>query len=189
MIHATVFFRQKWAVVMLDSSAACTIGNSLAMFNFWYIIELTDCYWTKCTYNTFIVNSNSSCHRPYFSLSVAYLSAPSSFDGVILHWRTPKVMTPLVLDLSGFVSRSIELGVNAQLMNETTRTAMGYMLGEDGQVVHISVPFGASGGYSMYVVQDTIQEVCARQTSNQCCVFFAKEKERKSIFCDVFCRA
>ncbi len=98
-------------------------------------------------------------------------------------------MTPLVLDLSGFVSRSIELGVNAQLMNETTRTAMGYMLGEDGQVVHISVPFGASGGYSMYVVQDTIQEVCARQTSNQCCVFFAKEKERKSIFCDVFCRA
>ncbi|XP_058611390.1 uncharacterized protein LOC131526824 isoform X2 [Onychostoma macrolepis] len=107
VIHATVFFRQKWAVVMLDLSAACTI-------------------------------------------------APSSFDGVILHWRTPKVMTPMVLDLSGFVSRSIELGVDAQLMDETTRTAMGYMLGEDGQVVHVSVPFGAPGGYRMSVVDNNV---------------------------------
>ncbi len=67
-------------------------------------------------------------------------------------------MTPLVLDLSGFVSRSIELGVDARLMDETTRTAMGYMLGEDGQVMHVSVPFGAPGGYRM---------VFGRQTSNQ----------------------
>lgn len=34
VIHATVFFRCKWAVVMLDTSAACTIGNSLGIFNF-----------------------------------------------------------------------------------------------------------------------------------------------------------
>lgn len=28
VIHMAVFFRQKWAVVMLDTSAACTIGNT-----------------------------------------------------------------------------------------------------------------------------------------------------------------
>uniref|UniRef100_A0A673MC89 Uncharacterized LOC107718405 n=1 Tax=Sinocyclocheilus rhinocerous TaxID=307959 RepID=A0A673MC89_9TELE len=106
VIHATVFFRQKWAVVMLDT--------------------------------------------------VAYLSAPSSFDGVILHWRTPKVMTPLVQDFPGFVSRSIELGVDARLLDEATRKAMGYVLGEDGQVVQVSVPFGAPGGYIMSLVENNV---------------------------------
>ncbi|XP_050994002.1 uncharacterized protein LOC127182646 isoform X2 [Labeo rohita] len=105
VIQATVFFRQKWAVVMLDTSAACTI-------------------------------------------------APSSFNGVTLHWRTPKVMTPLVQDPSGFVSRSIELGVDGQLLNEATRKAMGYILADDGQVVHVSVPFGAPGGYRMSIVEN-----------------------------------
>ncbi|XP_026089450.1 uncharacterized protein LOC113063351 isoform X1 [Carassius auratus] len=107
VIHATVFFRKKWAVVMLDTSAACTI-------------------------------------------------APSSFDGVILHWRTPKFMSPLVQDFSKFVSRSIELGVHAQLLDEATRKTMGYVLGEDGQVVHISVPFGAPGGYRMSLVENNV---------------------------------
>ncbi|XP_016358980.1 uncharacterized protein LOC107701484 isoform X2 [Sinocyclocheilus anshuiensis] len=107
VIHATVFFRQKWAVVMLDTSAACTI-------------------------------------------------APSSFDGVILHWRTPKVMTTLVQDFPGFVSRSIELGVDARLLDEATRKAMGYVLGEDGQVVQVSVPFGAPGGYRMSLVENNV---------------------------------
>ncbi|XP_043092599.1 uncharacterized protein LOC122342663 [Puntigrus tetrazona] len=107
VINATVFFRQKWAVVMLDSSAACTI-------------------------------------------------APSSFDGSNLHWTTPKVMSPLVQDPSGFVSRSIELGVDAQLMDETSRKAMGYTLEEDGQVVRVSVPFGAPGGYRMSVVENNV---------------------------------
>ncbi|KAK2883503.1 hypothetical protein Q8A67_017140 [Cirrhinus molitorella] len=107
VIQATVFFRQKWAVVMLDTSAACTI-------------------------------------------------APSSFDGVTLHWRTPKVMTPLVQDPSGFVSRSIELGVDAQLLDEATRKAIGYILGEDRHVVYISVPFGAPGGYRMSLVENNI---------------------------------
>lgn len=91
-----------------------------------------------------------------------------------MHWKTPKVMTPLVLDLSGFVSRSIELGVDARLMDETARTAMGYMLGEDGQVVHVSVPFGAPGGYRM---------VFARQTSNQCCIFFQNRKTINILCC------
>uniref|UniRef100_A0A8C2GU16 ZP domain-containing protein n=1 Tax=Cyprinus carpio TaxID=7962 RepID=A0A8C2GU16_CYPCA len=107
VIHATVFFRRKWAVVMLDTSAACTI-------------------------------------------------APSSFDGVILHWRTPKVMTPLVQDFSRFVSRSIELGAHAQLLDEATRKTMGYVLGEDGQVVHVSMPFGAPGGYRMSLVENNV---------------------------------
>lgn len=74
-------------------------------------------------------------------------------------------MTPLVQDPSGFVSRSIELGVDGQLLNEATRKAMGYILADDGQVVHVSVPFGAPGGYRM---------VCTGQTSNQCCVIFQK---------------
>lgn len=79
-----------------------------------------------------------------------------------MHWRTPKVMTPLVQDFSRFVSRSIELGAHAQLLDEATRKTMGYVLGEDGQVVHVSVPFGAPGGYRM---------VCTGQTNNKCCVF------------------
>ncbi|XP_051730744.1 uncharacterized protein LOC127502161 [Ctenopharyngodon idella] len=107
VIHATVFFRCKWAVVMLDTSAACTI-------------------------------------------------APSSFDGVTLHWRTPKVMTPLVQDPSGFVSKSIKLGVDAQLLDEASRKDMGYVLGEDGQVVHVSVPFGAPGGYRKSLVENNV---------------------------------
>lgn len=56
-------------------------------------------------------------------------------------------MTPLVQDPSGFVSKSIKLGVDAQLLDEATRKYMGYILEEDGQVVHVSVPFGAPGGY------------------------------------------
>lgn len=56
-------------------------------------------------------------------------------------------MTPLVQDPSGFVSKSIKLGVDAQLLDEASRKDMGYVLGEDGQVVHVSVPFGAPGGY------------------------------------------
>lgn len=56
-------------------------------------------------------------------------------------------MRPLVQDRSGFVSKNIELGVEAQLLDEATRSIMGYILAEDGNVVYASVPFAAPGGY------------------------------------------
>ncbi len=88
-------------------------------------------------------------------------------------------MTPLVLDLSGFVSRSIELGVDARLMDETTRTAMGYMLGEDGQVMHVSVPFGAPGGYRMVF----------EKTNTNVAYFFQNRKKENQYFVLFCCRA
>lgn len=123
------------------------------------------------------IHRRSSFHRSYFSLSPASLSAPSSFDGVILHWRTPKVMTPLVQDPTGFVSKSIKLGVDAQLLDEATRKYMGYILGEDGQVVYVSVPFGAPGGYRKVCTGLVINVVylCKKNKSINSSVLFVAE--------------
>lgn len=81
-----------------------------------------------------------------FSLPI-HLPGPSTSDGESLHWRTPKLISPLVQDRSGFISKNIELGVEAQLLDEATWSGMGYRLVEDENVLYASVPFAAPGGY------------------------------------------
>ncbi|KAI1898827.1 hypothetical protein AGOR_G00076360 [Albula goreensis] len=105
VVHATVFFRQMWMVVMIDLTLACTS-------NF------------------------------------------GSFDGERLHWNTPVVLTPLIYDLSGFVSESIRLGANAELLDESTRNDWGYKLDVNGGTVWISIPYSAKGGHRMSFVRN-----------------------------------
>ncbi|KAJ8274853.1 hypothetical protein COCON_G00094780 [Conger conger] len=104
-IHATVFFRQKWRVKMMDLAAVCT-------FN------------------------------------------PSGFDAETwrVYWEIPTVMAPLVYNRSEFASKQVGMGVEGQLLNENTWRARGYLMDFSGPMTHLSVPFGAEGGYRRSLV-------------------------------------
>ncbi|KAJ8416656.1 hypothetical protein AAFF_G00325340 [Aldrovandia affinis] len=109
VIHATVFFRQKWMVVVMDLTAACTSN-----LGFW------------------------------------------SFGGERLVWETPKVMTPLIYNHSGFASAHIRLGVDAWLLDESTMTDWGYTLDVSEDLVSIGIPYAAKGGYRLSFVQHNL---------------------------------
>ena len=56
-------------------------------------------------------------------------------------------MAPLVYDRSQFVSKQVGMGVEGQLLEENTWRARGYLIDFSGPMTHLSVPFGAEGGY------------------------------------------
>lgn len=55
-------------------------------------------------------------------------------------------MSPLVGEEVAFQSKSIRLGVDGMLLEESTAAARGLSVVQDGQKVRIGVPFGAEGG-------------------------------------------
>lgn len=56
-------------------------------------------------------------------------------------------MTPLVGEGAGFESRSLSLGVEGLLLDESTTAARGFSVVQHGHLIQIGVPFGAEGGY------------------------------------------
>ncbi|XP_069042680.1 uncharacterized protein [Lepisosteus oculatus] len=97
-IDATIFFQQKWMLILIDVSAACT-------------------------------------------------KDPGTFDGTYLIWSTPRIMLPLVQDPSSFEDKSIGMGLGGQLLNSSTMNQRGYKLQLVKQLMQISIPYGAVGGY------------------------------------------
>ncbi|KAF4111382.1 zona pellucida protein AX 4 isoform X2 [Onychostoma macrolepis] len=92
-----------------------------------------------------------------------------TFDGYRLHWRTPAVMTPLVVGPSELRSEYIGMGVDGEVVDEQAATDRGYSvtIGED--TVDSSIPFAAEGGIrksfvtgnvynELYTVQLTYQQ-------------------------------
>lgn len=56
-------------------------------------------------------------------------------------------MSPLAGEGVELHSRSHRLGVDGVLLSESDAAARGFSLGQQGELTHITVPFGAEGGY------------------------------------------
>lgn len=85
-----------------------------------------------------------------FSADTVFLNSISdsgSFDGGWLLWDVPQVVSPLVGEGAGFESRSLRLGVEGVLLDESTIAARGFSMVQRGHLIQIGVPFGAEGGY------------------------------------------
>lgn len=76
-----------------------------------------------------------------------------SFEGSWLLWDVPQVFAPLVGEEVGFQSKSIRLGVDGVLLDESMTAARGLTMVQHGQKIRIGVPFGAEGGYRKVRVQ------------------------------------
>ncbi|XP_056598711.1 zona pellucida protein AX 4 [Triplophysa dalaica] len=107
VIHATVFFRQGWTVVIVDLVAACSMDKG-------------------------------------------------SFDGNRLHWRTPAVMTPLLIGPSDMMSEYISIGVDGQVINEQAAKDRGYAVTVNEETVDSSIPFAAEGGVRKSFLMDNV---------------------------------
>uniref|UniRef100_A0A3Q3XC92 ZP domain-containing protein n=1 Tax=Mola mola TaxID=94237 RepID=A0A3Q3XC92_MOLML len=87
-------------------------------------------------------------------------SDSGSFDGGWLLWDVPQVVSPLVGEGAGFESRSLRLGVEGVLLDESTIAARGFSMVQRGHLIQIGVPFGAEGGYrKSLVVNNTYKEM------------------------------
>uniref|UniRef100_A0A3P8ZLR7 ZP domain-containing protein n=1 Tax=Esox lucius TaxID=8010 RepID=A0A3P8ZLR7_ESOLU len=91
-------------------------------------------------------------------ISLACTKNPGSFDGARLLWDIPRMITPLVNNSFGFESRQINVGVENQLLDESTVRARGYTLKVEGPMVQMGVPFGAEGGYTKSLVIDNVYQ-------------------------------
>lgn len=69
-----------------------------------------------------------------------------AFKGSWLLWEVPQVIGPLVGEDVRFQSRSIRLGVEGVLLDDSMAAARGLSVVQHGQKVQIGVPFGAEGG-------------------------------------------
>lgn len=79
--------------------------------------------------------------------SIDPTSDSGSFDGARLLWDVPQFVRPLVGEGAGFESRSISLGVEGLLLDESTAAARGFSVVQKRHLLQIGVPFGAEGGY------------------------------------------
>nr|XP_055053904.1 zona pellucida protein AX 4 [Misgurnus anguillicaudatus] len=79
-----------------------------------------------------------------------------SFDGYRLHWRTPAVLTPLVVGPSELRTEYIGMGVDGQLLDDQTATDRGYAVTVSDETVDSSIPYGAEGGVRKSFVMDNV---------------------------------
>ncbi|XP_074416275.1 LOW QUALITY PROTEIN: uncharacterized protein LOC107738014 [Sinocyclocheilus rhinocerous] len=97
-----------------------------------------------------------------------------SFDGYRLHWRTPAVMTPLVVGPSELRSEYIGIGVDGEVVDEQAAIDRGYSVTVAEETVESSIPFAAEGGIrksfvmenvynELYMVQLTYQQMLVDQ--------------------------
>ncbi|KAJ8254795.1 hypothetical protein GJAV_G00197430 [Gymnothorax javanicus] len=92
-------------------------------------------------------------------LTGACTSNLGSFHGDRLRWETPMVMSPLMLDQSGFVSWHIRVGVDGVLLDESLIKQWGYVVAIGGDRVSIDIPYSAKGGRRWsFVQQNTYHE-------------------------------
>ncbi|XP_075872619.1 uncharacterized protein LOC142882039 [Nelusetta ayraudi] len=90
------------------------------------------------------------------SMACAINSDPGYFDGTQLRWNIPRVMSPLAGEGVELHSRSHRLGVDGLLLSEGDAAARGFSLGQQGELTHITVPFGAEGGFRNGSVVDQV---------------------------------
>ncbi|XP_050969724.1 zona pellucida protein AX 4 isoform X2 [Labeo rohita] len=79
-----------------------------------------------------------------------------SFDGYRLHWRTPAVMTPLVVGPSELRSEYIGMGVDGEVVDEQAATDRGYSVTVSEETVDSSIPYAAEGGIRKSFVMDNV---------------------------------
>ncbi|KAL1271680.1 hypothetical protein QQF64_030696 [Cirrhinus molitorella] len=79
-----------------------------------------------------------------------------SFDGYRLHWRTPAVMTPLVVGPSELRSEYIGMGVDGEVVDEQAATDRGYSVTVSDETVDSSIPYAAEGGIRKSFVMDNV---------------------------------
>lgn len=115
-------------VVMIDVSMACTVSKF---------------FHTKTPEQKVSVGwvNRAGTH------SIDPTSDSGSFDGTRLLWDVPQFVPPLVGEGAGFESRSISLGVEGLLLDESTAAARGFSVVQKRHLLQIGVPFGAEGGY------------------------------------------
>lgn len=76
-----------------------------------------------------------------------------SFEDSWLLWEVPQVIGPLVGEKVSFQSKSIRLGVDGVLLDESMAAARGLSVVQHGQKIQIGVPFGVEGGYRKVCVR------------------------------------
>lgn len=59
-------------------------------------------------------------------------------------WETPVVLHPLV---TGLHETRITVGINGELLGQLVAEERGYMVEKRNNMVHISIPYNARGGY------------------------------------------
>lgn len=69
-----------------------------------------------------------------------------SFEAGWLLWEVPQVIGPLVGEEVSFRSKSIRLGLDGELLDDSVAAARGLSVVQRGQKTQIGVPFGAEGG-------------------------------------------
>ncbi|KAM9778957.1 uncharacterized protein ACBT44_000561 isoform 2-T2 [Syngnathus typhle] len=85
-------------------------------------------------------------------MSMACTVNSASFDGVRLVWDVPRVPRPLLDEGAAFKSLKRRLEVDGVMLDEMSAAAKGFSLLQQEQLVRISVPFGAEGGYKKSLV-------------------------------------
>ncbi|XP_049613509.1 uncharacterized protein [Syngnathus scovelli] len=85
-------------------------------------------------------------------MSMACTVNSASFDGVRLVWDVPRVPRPLLDEGAAFKSLKRRLEVGGVMLDELSAAAKGFNLLQQEQLVRISVPFGAEGGYKKSLV-------------------------------------
>ncbi|XP_037100225.1 uncharacterized protein LOC119117805 [Syngnathus acus] len=85
-------------------------------------------------------------------MSMACTVISASFDGVRLVWDVPRVPRPLLDEGAAFKSLKRRLEVDGVMLDELSAAAKGFSLLQQEQLVRISVPFGAEGGYKKSLV-------------------------------------
>ncbi|XP_040920103.1 uncharacterized protein LOC121199464 isoform X4 [Toxotes jaculatrix] len=139
VVRVSLFFKRQLMVMMIDMSMACTVSTFSSRYTGrWFLSER-------------------------YTVPMKFLDPTSdsgSFDGERLLWDIPLVMTPLVQEHARFESRSLSMGVEGVLLDESTATARGFSLVQRARLVQIRVLFGAEGGYrKSLVVNNTYREL------------------------------
>ncbi|XP_051908627.1 uncharacterized protein LOC127592154 [Hippocampus zosterae] len=89
-------------------------------------------------------------------MSVACAVNAASYDGARLVWDLPNVLRPLLEEGAAFRSRKRSLEVDGATLDEQSAAAKGFGLLQQEELVQISVPFGAEGGYTRSLVADNV---------------------------------
>lgn len=123
VLRVSVVFRQKLTVLMIDLSMACTVG------------ELATRRCSSCGFHANAADGPSHCPPD-----------SGAFEGSWLLWEVPQVIAPLVGEDVTFQSKSIRLGVEGVLLDDSAAAARGLSVAQRGQKIQVGVPFGAEGG-------------------------------------------
>ncbi|XP_053319886.1 uncharacterized protein LOC128491594 [Spea bombifrons] len=84
--------------------------------------------------------------RLYVNTTLACPSDPPIFTPTSLMWRSPAILSPLVLDPTAYIESDLNLGLDGQLIDSSVITKNGYVFQTRPTAVEVIVPIGAPGG-------------------------------------------